>query len=212
MSDDLTIRQSRRGKRRVYRFEPEKLVHTLCDESGERQFSVPYEAIDPQGAWTVLSKNPQFVRAIVRFAWAGIIFGLVIASFNSPAGTAIIVASAAAFIGVLLAQSHGVFSVRYTFLKMSPVPAGANTPTLSIISDAHHDAIMAEIERRWRERLRTHYATADLSGDPEKEAARLKWLKERDVISDAEFQEQIRRLQAVRALSQAQREGEASIN
>jgi hypothetical protein len=77
---------------------------------------------------------------------------------------------------------------------MVPVPPGANSNTLSVIDDKRRDQIVDELSKRSRERLRTLFGTVNLNGDPDKEAGRMQWLKERGAISEEEFAEQLRRL------------------
>ena len=56
-----------------------------------------------------------------------------------------------------------------------------------IIRDQSHDDVMAQIDRRRKQRLRERYATVDLGNDPERELRKFAWLKEASVISDAEY-------------------------
>ena len=194
MSGNLTIRQRMLGHSRVFQFERESLLYTLRDQSGERTFSVPYQVIDAKNVSGVRSKNPRFARTLTRAAIVGALAAFAITTVNSTIGAIVGIASVCAYAMIWAAETAGLFSVSFTHIPMAPVPPGANSNLLSIIGDQNRDQIVDELAKRSRERLRALYGTVDLSGDQGREAARMQWLKERGVISEDEYSEQMKRL------------------
>jgi len=194
MNGNLTIRQRKFGLTRVFQFEDEALVCTIHDPSGERTFPAPYQIMDAKSVSGLRSKNPLFVRALYRAAIVGILAAFAVTTVNKPIGTIVGVASVCMFFIIWAADTAGLFSVSYTRISMATVPPGANSNLLSIIDDGSRDQIVDELKKRSRERLRALYGTVNLNGDPEKEAGRMQWLKDRGVISESEYAEQIGRL------------------
>jgi hypothetical protein len=210
MSSELVIDQRKLGHSRKFQFAHENLIYTLRDPSGERTFSVPYQIIDASNVSEVRSTNPRFVQRLNRAAIVGFVASFAIASVSNPAGAVVGISSVIAFVGIWAAHSMGLFSVSFTHIPMSPVPAGAKSNLLSIIKDDRRDQVVAELRKRSHDRLRALYGTANLAGNPEQEAGRLKWLKDRDVISDREYEEQMSRLRSLQHTPQAPEE--ASLN
>jgi hypothetical protein len=138
-----------------------------------------------------------------RFALAGFVASFLVASVNNPVGAIVGIASIVSYIAILAAQSAGLFAVRFTHIPMNPVPVGANSNLLSVIGDDRKDQVVEELRKRSHERLRTLYGVANLEGNPDHEAARLRWLKDRDVISGSEYEAQMSRLRALRPPIQA---------
>ena len=52
-----------------------------------------------------------------------------------------------------------------------------------------HDEVMDELSRRRTAQWRQWYAEVDLDNDPDSEMDKFDWLRERNVISETEYQE-----------------------
>jgi len=207
MSGDLTICQRKLGHARAFQFAGENLIYTIRDPSGaERTFSVPYQIIDAKNVSSVRSKNPLFMRTLIRIAVVGLLVAFAVTTVNRQVGAIIGVASVCAYVAIWAADFTGLLSVSFANLPMAPVPPGANSNLLSIIADESRDRIVDELTQRWRERVRALCGVVNPNGEPEKEAARMQWLKDRGVISESEYVEQLGRL---RALSSSDRASEA---
>jgi len=197
MHGELTIRQNRLGHRRAFRFADDGLLYTLRDPSGaERTFSVPYQAVDLRSVSSVRSKNLLFVRKLARLAAVGLLAGLAAAAVDRPIGAIIAAVAALAWAAVWAADAAGLLVVSFTNAPMTPPPPGSNSGLLSIIDDDNRDRILDELAQRWRQRVRALFGAVDPDGEPHKEAARMRWLRVRGIISEREFAEQIGRLRA----------------
>lgn len=62
---------------------------------------------------------------------------------------------------------------------------------LRIIDDAKHDKIVERLRAGWTMRVRKLYATVRQGADPGAEAQRFRWLLDRKVINEAEYQDAI---------------------
>jgi hypothetical protein len=169
----------------TYQFGRDQLIYTLKDRTGELQFPVRYEVIDVPAPYKVTLKDR---TTILYFGAAGfaLIAGAAVLKYGSIATIFGLLGFAALFAG-LASTSTGLFSTKNTMFKMAPPPTGAGSRALRVMEGAQHDDIVAELKTRWRDRLRRMHLAVNHTNDPKSEAAKFKWLKEREVISDGEY-------------------------
>ena len=180
MTEPHHIRQARSGYKREFTFGSEKLTCKLRDPSGEREFSVPYEAIDVSSPSTLtLYKTPLvgwlFLLGVLCCIGAATAGGAGLPDLVSTS----LFAFGMLLFGVALANRWtGWFSAKFTVLRISPPPPGTNA-ALMIINDQKHDEVMETLRGKWKERLKTLYGRANPNADHTQESTRLAWLRDR---------------------------------
>lgn len=195
MNAGLTIHQRKFEKSRTFQFDTESLVYTVRDRVGERTFTVPYQVIDTRDLSKLRLKMPVFAQALFGVILLSVGALMMMAMALAKSASPFVVVAGIVIVAIVLAISNsGLLAVSFTLVPMAPAPPGANSNTLSVIDDKRRDQIVDELSKRSRERLRTLFGTVNLNGDPDKEAGRMQWLKERGAISEEEFAEQLRQL------------------
>jgi hypothetical protein len=95
--------------------------------------------------------------------------------------------------------------LKSTLLQLTPSAPGSGGLPVRVLIDESHDAILAEIRRRWRHRLREMFGRVYVNEDPGKQLQRLNWLRQNDVVSQAEFHQLTSELKALAAALAAPR-------
>jgi hypothetical protein len=190
---EATIIQRKLGKRLTFQFGPEKLTYTIQDYSGEKQFSVFYESIG------VLDPSILKVNQTRRLFFGLRILGLILiaailyqASRNAQVPVPLVGAFMILVLGTSLANYLKLFTIKYTVLQL---PAGTVHGPVRIINDKHHAKILAELQARWKARIKKLHAAVNFANDPAKETAKFTWLRDRGVLSETEYHEALARLQ-----------------
>lgn len=109
-------------------------------------------------------------------------------------GGALSAAALACYAGIWVGQTAGWFSVDLTHIPVLGAAQAGTPKVISIIGDRQRHQAMQELTARWRERVRELYGSANLDADPQKEMMRLQYLKKLEILSDAEYEEQVFRL------------------
>ncbi len=169
-----------------FEFGPDQLTCSMRDASGERVFSVDYQAIQVPKPSTLVHNNDIFVRNLMLVP-----IGLWIAAaagtrFNSTVATASGVLATVIFIALFIARTLHLFSIKYTMLHMAPAPAAAGGHAIRIIVGNGHDAVLAETRTRWKERMRRVFGAVDPRRDPREELAKFSQLKAWGIITEEE--------------------------
>ena len=204
MKHDNVVEQSGWGVRLRFVFGPTILTYAIRDASGERTFDVPYEnlAIPKIGSLTV--NNVIFVRRLRLVPLIGVLTGFVLSNIVPKVAGLITLASLIMFITLVACGYLKLFAVKYTIVPLSPSPPAAQGHLVRVINDKLGPQIIDELKGRWRSRLKSLYGQANLAGDPQTEIARLKWLLEIEVLTEAEFNFETARLTAFAAMSSGQ--------
>jgi hypothetical protein len=196
MADIVTYRQSRLGIGAAFEFEDLRLKYSFSDRTGQREFYVPYESIDVANPAKLTIKMHSPDLALISVALAGVfmIAGIGESYPIEPALRGLAIAMVAAAL-VLPRLKPGV--LESTLLQLTPqAPASGGLP-VRVLNDESHDAILAEIRRRWRNRLRQMFGRVNVNEDPGKQFQRLNWLRQNDVVSQAEFHQLASELKAL---------------
>lgn len=188
------IAQHRFGVHLNFTFGTDQLTYSIRDFSGEREFSVGYEAIDVLNPSRLVVNSRQFVRGLFFIPLIGIILAVALHDVNRVMATTVTLVSVFAAIGLALARSLKLFAIKYTTLHMSPVPAAAGGHPIRVIKDHSHGAIIGEINARWKARLKQLYGSVNPANEVDKEIAKFSWLKERGVITEAECRDALQTL------------------
>ena len=175
MGDEKTLNQRRFGTRLTYRFAANQLTYRIRDNSGEREFSVPYESIN-----------------VVPLVIVGV--SIAVQGTDKGASQYLNLIGIVLFVALLGGRYLRLFAVKFTTLQMTPTPPGAGTSSLLIIKDKSHEAIFEEIKTRWRARLRQLHGTINFANDANAEIAKFTWLKDRAVITDEEYRKAVEKL------------------
>ncbi|HEX3065741.1 MAG TPA: hypothetical protein VHQ39_09680 [Dongiaceae bacterium] len=197
MIDQIKITQRKFGRRTGFDFLPDRLVCTMRDTAGEFEFSVPYETIDVLAPTaSIVHSNNGIIRtlAIIPFVIGAV--AIILQMYAPAAAGPLLTVSLVLLALVWLSRFFQVFAVKYTSVPITRPPAGTSRKSIVIIKGKHHDAILDEIKKRWRTRLRDIYGSINFSVEPAKEIAKFNWLKDRGVISHEECREAIDKLQS----------------
>jgi len=198
--DEVTVfTQHRFGTTLIHRLDSDEMYYTLRDMSGELQFSVKYEHIIVNEAYSLSIKDKPLARLMIRAA-AVVGLGSIAAFFFShlAAYVGIVVALALFSLGYL-AGSTRLLAARYTMLKMAPAPPGAGKRHIRVLNDNNQPAILSEIKKRWKARLRLLHIDINYSNDVVKEINKFNWLKDNAIITPEECRQAIEKLQSIAA-------------
>ncbi len=187
MSDTRTMTQKRLGVTLVYRFNSDKMDYLLRDYTGERQFLVSYEDItlDRPSALTV--NNRILYRRLLMIPLVALVISVMAADFNPSLSRWLSYSALVVFCVLAVAHYLKLLAIPYTLLTISPPSPGSGGLPIRIIKDKDHDAVLGELTARWRARIRFLHGTPNLSNDPAREAAKFKFMKEKSVITDDEY-------------------------
>jgi len=197
--------QSQFGITTIFGLGDDELTHIYRDPSGELRFSVPYENIWLDSPAYLTINNGIFA---LRWLWAyvlvigGVIALTLMLRLHPFFPSLALLAALIAFVTIRLRTP---FVIHFRLLPVSLEAFGPPVHEVRVIDDETGQAVIAEINRKWRERLRAIYAFVDAGNDLDQEAVRFHWLKDRGVISEAEFQSALTELQRIRAGEQPTR-------
>ena len=189
MDDARTIVQNRFGVHLSFKFGPDQLSLAWRDFSGEREFAVNYEAIDVRNVSSLTDNSSQFARSLLFIPIVLWLPGIALANVNRALSEGLIELSLLLIVTIYSAKLGRLFATKFTLLNMSPAPQSAGGHAIRIIKDKNHDAIVAELKARWRARIKRLYGAVNLSNDRDSEIVRLTWLKDNDVLTEAEYRE-----------------------
>jgi hypothetical protein len=200
MASDKTISQRRFDVRLDFDFGEQKLGYRQSDQSGSREFSVPYQSIMVREPGHLTVNQNRFSRLLLvvpLILWG---MGGALHHHSNDFGATVMWLGFGCFLILFAAQSFKLFAIKYTLLQMAPSPSGANGRPLLIIKDKQHDRIFEEIKDRWRECLRSLHLRVNPANAPDKEAAKFAWLKANGVIDDEEYRVAIAELEGATEL------------
>ena len=196
------ITQSRFGNRLTFEFEPERLLYAWRDVDGERRFPIAYETIDVTSPSTATISNREFIQRMLLVPLVMWVLSMVLASSNPLISRVLFYLAAALGIILLLGKFFGVFAVRVAELPLTLSPAGANELSLRVIRNRDCDVVLGELNSRWKTRMKEIHGAVDYSNDTDRELDKFRWLKQHQVIDEAEFtriSEQLRTYASIRA-------------
>lgn len=186
----LVIRQKKRGDKVDFTFGATSLDYLLVDSGGtEVKLSVAYDQLPSPfyyKIWTPRSHALRFVLFIMLF----ICLSRLVRTPEMAAQILVFFAVAAVVLSSLTFLLIPIFQRAYVRV---PVAGYGN---LLVLNDGKKDLVLAELERRRKDMLRQRLAVVDGNRDPFEELARLRWLRDEDVITAAEY-ESMRKLLGV---------------
>lgn len=196
------IVQNRFGNRLIFEFERERLLYAWRDGSGERRLPIAYETIDVTTPSTATISNREFIQRMLLVPLVMWVLSMVLAGSNPTISRILFDCAAGLGILLLLGKFFGVFAVRFAELPLTLSPAGASDLSLRIIRNRDCDSVLAELNSRWKARMKEIHGAVDYSNDTDRELDKFRWLKQHQVIDDAEFariSEQLRTYATIRA-------------
>lgn len=194
MGDEKTLNQRKFGTRLTYRFAANQLTYRIRDNSGEREFSVPYESINVLNPASLVINKVQFYRTLLIVPLVIVGVSIAVQGTDKAASQYLNLIGIVLFVALLGGRYLRLFAVKFTTLQMTPTPPGAGTSSLLIIKDKSHAAVFDEIKTRWRARLRQLHGTINFANDANAEIAKFTWLKDRAVITDEEYRKAVEKL------------------
>lgn len=178
--------QKRVGLRFSFEVGENGLTCTMRDSSGERGATFAYEALDPTvlGHLT-LKRTPLFIRLCGLWAISYLMIPLFVTASDSAGVIWAIVATGFSFLVIVARLSHRL-DIKFDLLHVQPGTPGSWGP-IRIIADETGREIVQAVTAAWRSKLNRLYGRANLNADPNAEATRLKWLRDRGILSEQEF-------------------------
>ena len=190
------IVQSRFGIKLRYEFGPEELIYTRTDLSGTHRCCAPYEHIRlGNPSYLALNNRPFTIVSLVTAILVFIVTLTVIIAYDLQPWLIVIPMWVVPF-SFLMVRMHSPFSLHFALLPVSLGALGGEGPPLWLWDEAWGQEVMNELESRWRARLRSLYASVDANNEAEREAAKFAWLRENEVIDEAEYQAALGEIEA----------------
>jgi hypothetical protein len=182
------------GKKLKFKFGEDQLGYTISDRSGEKEFSVPYEAINLKDP-TSLFVRSRLLRVILLLA---VVYGGIACvavnihrTRDDPASVILVIVPLTAFfLAEFFCKNVGK---RYTIYQTS------NKGPIQIMHGKDYSLISKGLQERWVARLKKLHGAINYDTDIAKEELKFKWLKENEVISEQEYQEILLKLNQWRA-------------
>lgn len=172
----MQVIQKHLSNRATFRFGKAQLVYTIRDASGCRSFAVEYGYIPTEAS--ELEERVPWLRDVGIFLTVlGLLLTGVQLALGQPPAALIWLP-----IGFLTLLAYRGLRTRYTVIA-------TEMGRIFVIRDGRHDEVMDELSRRRTAQWRQWYAEVDLDNDPDSEMDKFDWLRERNVISETEYQE-----------------------
>lgn len=172
----MEITQKRFSNRATFGFGEARLAYTISDASGSRSFAIEYGYI-PTDVGELEERAPWLRDAGIFLGALGLLLTGVQLALGQPPAALVWLP-----IGALALVAYRVLRARFTVI---PTEMGR----IFVLRDARHDEVMDQLERRRMAQWRQWYAEVDLDNDPDSEMDKFDWLRERNVISEAEYRE-----------------------
>lgn len=172
----MQVIQKHLSNRATFRFGKAQLVYTIRDASGCRSFAVEYGYI-PTEASELEERGPWLRDVGIFLTVLGLLLTGVQLALGQPPAALIWLP-----IGFLTLLAYRGLRTRYTVIA-------TEMGRIFVIRDGRHDEVMDELSRRRTAQWRQWYAEVDLDNDPDSEMDKFDWLRERNVISETEYQE-----------------------
>jgi hypothetical protein len=190
---ELKIVQRRVGVRLSFTIGPEGVEYTVRERLVRRTVFVPYEALNPnQRSEMRVSGSPLFINLF----GLSLIYLLMAAAFGSVSvevAAFLILLSVVMSISAVVGRLTGWTDLRFQMLSLVGPAPGAWGP-IKIIEGHKGTQILEALTSAWRAKLKQAYGQADLTRDPDKEIARLTWLRENQIFSEEDWKAQIARV------------------
>lgn len=172
----MQVIQKHLSNRATFGFGKAQLVYTIRDASGCRSFAVEYGYIPTEAS--ELEERVPWLRDVGIFLT---VLGLLLTGAQLALGqppAALIWLT----VGLLALLAYRGLRTRYTVIA-------TEMGRIFVIRDGRHNEVMDELSRRRTAQWRQWYAEVDLDNDPDSEMDKFDWLRERNVISETEYQE-----------------------
>jgi len=200
----MKFEQKRRGIHVEYVFGETTFDYTLSDRTGEFQKAFPYESVDVKHPHTFRASSS---KLLILVSWLAGVFFILLALLTHETRVQILSGFfGALFISVVYALRFGPGKgVKQTIFKTGET-------RIKVLDGKDHDAIVDQLNRGWKERVRALYAAVDFSNDPNKEAQKFRWLRDNGVIEEHECETALKRIAAAHAASATQANDASLIN
>jgi hypothetical protein len=170
----MEITQKKFSNTTTFDFRIDRLRYAIKDSSGRHAFDVDYadvtsdiSELDERNAWF---RNAGFfwialgiLQIILRYSETGQLLG-----------------------SLWLWLGLGCLAL-YRIVRTSFSIVSIGSGRISVIKDSQHDKIMAELMGRRKKYFLEAHGQVNLANDPERELAKFKWLRDEEIISDAEY-------------------------
>jgi len=192
MEYGTTLTQKKLDLKLSFRFDEDKLIRTIADFSGESQISVCYEKIDLENKTILTTKSRKtYLRTLqANFLLMAICFALY--GSHTISSSKLFYSLLSIFLFILyISNFQKVFSIKYsTFL----IPSQPKSLGIRVLHDEKYDMIVDEICKGWKRRVRKLYYDASSELPPANQLHRLKWLLEKQVIDEQEYQDSVTKI------------------
>jgi hypothetical protein len=167
--------------------------YTARERLVRRTVFVPYEALNPnQSSEMSVSGSP----LLINLFGLSLLYLLMAAAFGSVStdvAAFLISLSAVMSISAVVGRLTGWTDLRFHILSLVGPAPGAWGP-VKIIEGDKGTKVLEALTSAWRAKLKRVYGQADLIRDPDKEIARLTWLRDNQVLNEEEWKSQVARV------------------
>ncbi|HEX8261270.1 MAG TPA: hypothetical protein VF547_00180 [Allosphingosinicella sp.] len=199
------IAQSYYGIKLLYEFGPEELVHTRTDLSTTHRCSARYENIGVGNPSYLALENRLFTVTALLTAISLAVAALTMIVAYRLQPWLVSIPLGVVPLGFLLVRMRTPFSLHFVLLPVWLDAFGGEAPPIWLRDDDRGQEVLDELVLRWRERLRSLYASVDPDNDAEREAAKFGWLRENGIIEEAEYQAALGEIELLCAQSGSER-------
>ncbi len=174
----MEIIQKRFSNRATFSFGESQLKYTIKDSGGSQSFSIDYGSI-PAEVGEREERNAWFRN--VGIFWIAIGVLQIGARFTEQGR---LKGSIWFTLGILCFIVYWAAKTRYSVIN-------TDKGLIFIIKNKQHDQVMNELDARRKRQWRQLYGEVDLTNDLAREIEKFRWLKENNVISEAEYNEAV---------------------
>lgn len=196
------LMQRRIGLRFRFSAGENSLKYSARDYSGERTVDIPYEAINlSQPAYVTLTATP-LLRRLFGGALLLLLMAAAVGAFDRDLAIIWLFVALPFFVAAIVGKLTGWSNIELKLFDLQPLPPGARGP-MRVIDDSRGDEIIAIIKEARKTKLRRLYGEANLAADASVEVARITWLRDEDIISDAEWKLEVDKINSAQEESES---------
>lgn len=185
---DIAFRQSRFGMRTSFAFVDDHLIYSVQDSSGIKSARVPYFRLSPASRHRLRIDNARYEWRLRLLVLLITLTGFAVLRIDQAVGLVVILAGLGAALALAAAGHRRVFTTPLTLVPVQGDRLSTALKALCVIEDRRADAILGELDRRWRAQMRAQHGRVDPAGDRVTQETKLDWLYDSGVIDRAEYE------------------------
>jgi hypothetical protein len=190
---ELTIVQRRVGVRLSFAIGYDGVEYSARERLVSRTVFIPFESLNPnQLSEMRVSGSPLFIN-LFGLSLIYLLMAAAFGSISNEVAAFLIAVSAATSVSAVVGRLTGWTDLRFRLLAILAPAPGAWGP-IKIIDGRSGENVLQALRSAWTAKFKRLYGEADLTRDPDKEIARLSWLRDNQVLNEEEWKSQVARV------------------